>query len=266
MLRPGHANFTYLQKYGPHYDYRGGGRASARETACRVAAAVVAKKILAYYGVQSCAYLSRVGSVVLGEIGEDVAQISVNIAQSPIFCPDAVATKAMQTVIQMAQAADDSVGGVVTFLVTGLPLGLGDPVYEKLEANLAKAMLSVPASKGFEIGAGFQAAEMFGSEHNDGFVRSAQQVQTQTNHAGGTLGGISTGMPLWGRVAFKPTASIRKPQATLDVHGQAIVMTLPEGSRHDPCVAIRAVPVVDAMCALVLVDALLMQRCAVLTE
>ena len=168
--------------------------------------------------------------------------------------------------IQQAMDAGDSVGGVVTFLTSHLPVGLGDPVYEKLEANLAKAMLSIPASKGFELGEGFQAARMRGFEHNDVFVQDGAQVRTQSNHAGGTLGGISTGMPLNGRVAFKPTASIRQPQPTLDLAGKATVMVLPEGSRHDPCVAIRAVAVVDAMCALVLVDALLMQRAARLEE
>lgn len=263
VLRPGHANFTYLQKYGT-YDHRGGGRASARETACRVAAAVVAKKILRHFGIQIFAYLSQVGAVQAPEVSLPTAELLIHTEQSPIFCPDVSASAAMQDLIQHAKEAGDSVGGVVTFVVTGLPIGLGDPVYEKLEANLAKAMLGLPASKGFEIGEGFQAAQMFGSEHNDAFMQSEQKIRTQTNHAGGTLGGISTGMPLIGRVAFKPTSSIRKPQPTVDTEGNSTVMQLPEGSRHDPCVAIRAVPVVDAMCALVLVDALLMQRCATL--
>ena len=206
------------------------------------------------------------GAVQVDNLGVSASDLRAKIDNSPIFCPDELAAQAMQNVIHNAKESGDSVGGVVTFLATGLPVGLGDPVYEKLEANLAKAMLTLPASKGFEIGEGFQAAHMLGSEHNDLFTQSEQQVQTQTNHAGGTLGGISTGMPLLGRVAFKPTSSIRKPQATVDLDGQATVLTQPEGSRHDPCVAIRAVPVVDAMCALVLVDALLMQRCATLTE
>lgn len=266
VLRPGHANFTYLEKYGPNYDYRGGGRASARETACRVAAAAIAKKILSQYGIQTCAYLSIVGTVQVEDLGVSISDLMPKITNSPIFCPDEAVAQSMQTVIHAAKEAGDSIGGMVTFLATGLPVGLGDPVYEKLEANLAKAMLTIPASKGFEIGEGFQAAQMSGSEHNDLFIQSEHQVQTQTNHAGGTLGGISTGMPLLGRVAFKPTSSIRKPQTTVDLSGQASVMTLPEGSRHDPCVAIRAVPVVDAMCALVLVDALLMQRCVKLAE
>ena len=141
-----------------------------------------------------------------------------------------------------------------------MPAGLGDPIYEKLEANLAKAMLSLPATKGFEIGEGFMAAKMQGSEHNDIFI-AADKNPTATNHAGGTLGGISTGMPLYGRVAFKPTSSINKPQATIDFQGEQRTFQLPEGSRHDPCVAIRAVPVVSAMCQLVIADALLLNRC-----
>ena len=266
VLRPGHANFTYLQKYGPNYDYRGGGRASARETACRVAAGAIAKKLLHQYGIQTCAYLSQVGTVQAEEDFPDIQDLKQNTENSPIFCPFPQASAAMQTVIQTTKEAGDSIGGVVTFYATGLPVGLGDPVYEKLEANLAKAMLSLPASKGFEIGEGFQAAAMYGSDHNDAFIQKEQAIQTQSNHAGGTLGGISNGMPLLGRVAFKPTSSIRKPQATVDLAGNPSTMTLPEGARHDPCVAIRAVPVVDAMCALVLVDALLLNRCAKITE
>lgn len=259
VLRPGHANYTYLQKYGV-YDYRGGGRASARETACRVAAAAVARKLLQQVGIQTCAYLSTVGTIHAPDQGCDMAALVPAIENSAVFCPHPQTAQAMEQVITAAKEAGDSVGGVVTFLATHLPVGLGDPVYEKLEANLAKAMLSIPASKGFEIGEGFQAAGMFGSEHNDAFIAKAGR-STQTNHAGGTLGGISTGMPVVGRVAFKPTSSIRKPQTTVDLEGRPAMMTLPEGSRHDPCVAIRAVPVVDAMCALVLADAVLMQRC-----
>jgi chorismate synthase len=264
VLRPGHANYTYLQKYGPNYDYRGGGRASARETACRVAAAAIANKILQRYEIQICAYLSQIGSIQIPQTVSTVADLRSKIEQNPIFCPDVECASAMQALILKTKEAGDSIGGVVSFLVTGLPAGLGDPVYEKLEANLAKAMLSIPASKGFEMGEGFQAAQMLGSQHNDAFIQSGGEIQTQTNHAGGTLGGISTGMPVFGRVAFKPTSSIHKAQTTVDLEGNPAVMQLPVGSRHDPCVAIRAVPVVEAMCALVLVDALLLQRSATL--
>lgn len=266
VLRPGHANFTYLQKYGPNYDYRGGGRASARETACRVAAGAIAKKILDHAGIQTCAYLSRIGAVQAYDLPRDIQDLKQKTESSPVFCPDLEAATAMQTLINTIKESGDSIGGVVTFSATGLPVGLGDPVYEKLEANLAKAMLSLPASKGFEIGEGFQAADMKGSEHNDLFTQTNTSIQTKTNHAGGTLGGISNGMPLLGRVAFKPTSTIRKSQETVDLAGNPSTMTLPEGARHDPCVAIRAVPVVEAMCALVLVDALLMDRCTRLVE
>ena len=259
LLRPGHANFTYLAKYGDIYDYKGGGRSSARETVCRVAAAYVAKKLLAQYSIQTLAYLSSVGDIEATDYNR--LDLKNSILQSPIFCPDQNNAAQMMLKIKQAKDAGDSVGGVVTFLATGLPAGLGDPIYEKLEANLAKAMLSIPASKGFEIGDGFMAAKMLGSMHNDRFIQVDDQIKTQTNHAGGTLGGISTGMPLSGKVAFKPTSSIAQTQTTLDLEGRDARLTLPEGSRHDPCVAIRAVPVVDAMCALVLADALLMNRC-----
>jgi chorismate synthase len=262
VLRPGHANFTYLQKYGDVFDHRGGGRASARETACRVAAAAVAKKILQHAGIHTCAYISEIGNIHATLTLTDAPTVQEVTYTSPIYCPDPLAAVAMMAALDTAKNTGDSLGGVVNFLATGLPEGLGDPIYEKLEANLAKAMLSMPASKGFEIGEGFFASRMKGSAHNDAFCKNDNRIHTTTNHAGGTLGGISTGMPLVGRVAFKPTSSIAKPQPTLDRQGHAALMQLPEGSRHDPCLAIRAVPVVDAMCALVLVDALLLNRCA----
>lgn len=262
LLRPGHANFTYITKYGV-YDYRGGGRASARETACRVAASAVAKKLLSFFSIRTCAYLSSVGDVDANVAENDLDQLKTATYTSAIFCPDPTAASSMMEQISAAKTSGDSLGGVVKFIVTGLPIGLGDPIYEKLEANLAKAMLSLPATKGFEIGEGFHASEMSGSTHNDLFIAtSGEGIQTQTNHAGGTLGGISTGMPLTGRVAFKPPSSINKNQATIDVSGKPSNLKLPEGSRHDPCVAIRAVPIVEAMCALVLADALLLNRSA----
>ncbi len=262
ILRPGHANFTYLKKYGEVFDHRGGGRASARETACRVAAAAVAKKILQHAGIDTCAYITEIGTIDATLTLSDVSTIRTATYASSIYCPDPCAAANMILALKSAKEAGDSLGGVVGFLATGLPEGLGDPIYEKLEANLAKAMLSLPASKGFEMGDGFLASRMMGSTHNDAFCQTNNHIHTTTNHAGGTLGGISTGMPLLGRVAFKPTSSIAKAQPTVDRQGQAAWMQLPEGSRHDPCVAIRAVPVVDAMCALVLVDALLLNRCA----
>jgi chorismate synthase len=264
ILRPGHANFTYIAKYGTH-DYRGGGRASARETACRVAAGAVAKKILHFFSIRTCAYLSSMGDVKATIIENDLEKLKNATYSDTIFCPDPIASARMMQKISTAKASGDSLGGIVEFIATGLPIGLGDPIYEKLEANLAKAMLSLPATKGFEIGEGFHASQMSGSDHNDSFIKkdfikSKHIIQTQTNHAGGTLGGISTGMPLLGRVAFKPTSSIQTSQQTTDIVGKPTILTLPEGSRHDPCVAIRAVPIVEAMCALVLVDAVLMNQ------
>ncbi len=227
VMRPGHAGFTYLAKYGI-FDYRGGGRASARETACRVAAGAIAKKLLHHWGISCTASLEQ--------------------------------DESFNQRLHQAIEEGDSIGGVVEFRVEGLPAGLGDPVYEKLEATLASAMLSIPASKGFEIGEGFRAAQMRGSEHNDPFVSTEGAIHPSSNHAGGTLGGISTGLPVTGRVVFKPTSSIKKAQATVTAAGAAALIKLSSDARHDPCVAIRAVPVVKAMAALVLVDAVLRSR------
>ncbi len=263
LLRPGHANYTYLEKYGI-FDYRGGGRSSARETVCRVAAGAVAKKILAHYGIQLVAYIKEIGGIAAKE--QDISNIQFlreKMLQSPLFCPDPEATLQMIQKLDKVKEEGDSLGGVVELAATGLPPTLGDPVYEKLEANLAKAMLSLPATKGVEFGSGFAAARMKGSEHNDSFSLDEKgKVCTKTNFAGGTLGGISTGMPLQLRVAFKPTSSIKKAQDTLSTDKERATFLLPEGSRHDPCVTIRAVPIVEAMAALVLVDALLLGRCA----
>lgn len=225
LIRPGHANATYLEKYGV-FDYRGGGRASARETACRVAAGAIAKKLLASAGINVQAYLKN--------------------------------EETLRPLIEEAKQSGDSLGGIVEFVAT-VPAGLGDPLYEKLEARLAYALMSIPASKGFEIGSGFASATMRGSEHNDLFI---EKGVTETNHAGGILGGITNGMPVVGRVAFKPTSSITKEQKTVTLTGEQATFSLPPGSRHDPCVAIRAVPVVEAMVALVLADALLVNRSA----
>ncbi|MCB1148671.1 MAG: chorismate synthase, partial [Chlamydiia bacterium] len=261
LYKPGHAHFTYLQKYGI-YDHRGGGRASARETACRVAAGAIAKKALRTFGVEALAWLSSVGEIAAAK--KPLSRLDVY--SSNLFCPDEAAAKAMAALIQEVKEAGDSIGGVVEFMLLNLPAGLGDPVYEKLEANLAKAMMGLPASKGFEIGEGFKASTLRGSQHNDGFTAAAGSVRPHTNFAGGTLGGISTGMPVTCRVAFKPTSSIRLPQKTATVSGKEGTFQLPEGSRHDPCVAVRAVPVVEAMAALVALDALLVNRTVRLDE
>lgn len=254
LLRPGHANFTHLNKYG-RFDHRGGGRASARETACRVAAGAVAKALLAQESIRVLAYVQQIGTIIANPSKIDCEAI----AKSPLFCPDEEAEHKMIELIVKTKEEGDSLGGAIAFCIEGVPIGLGDPVYEKLEANLAKAMLSIPASKGFEIGSGFQAIIMKGSEHNDLFIDNHSM---KSNHSGGTLGGISTGQIIYGRVAFKPTSSIKKEQKTCTIEGKPATLKLPENSRHDPCVAIRAVPVVEAMAALVIADALLLNRSA----
>lgn len=258
LLRPGHANFTYLEKYGV-FDYRGGGRASARETACRVAAGEVARRMLAQCGIKAFAWLSAVGEYQARVT--DFAEAAHFARQSPVFAPCAEAEDALAGQVAAARQCGDSVGGIVSFYATGLPAGLGDPVYEKLEARLASGMMSIPASKGFEMGEGFACAAMRGSACNDAFIPGEDgRVVTATNRSGGTLGGISTGMPLYGRVAFKPTPSIGLEQQSVDVQGKPQSFCLPPGSRHDPCVAIRAVPVVEAMCLVVLADVWLMNQ------
>ncbi|MCC6127675.1 MAG: chorismate synthase, partial [Chlamydiae bacterium] len=260
LYRPGHANFTYLEKYGI-FDYRGGGRASARETAARVAAGAVAKKLLKEFQIECVAFLSQIGDTsIQTPDSSNLSALRDQIHQSPIFCPDPLLEPTLLNKITQIQEEKDSLGGIVACLATSIP-NLGDPVYSKLEALLAFAMLSIPASKGFEIGQGFASARLKGSEHNDSFIQTDQgSIRPATNLAGGTLGGISTGEPLFFRVAFKPTSSIKKTQQTTDLQGNAAHFRLPETARHDPCVAIRAVPIVEAMTALVLVDALLMNR------
>jgi chorismate synthase len=261
LLRPGHANYTYLEKYGI-FDYRGGGRSSARETACRVAAGAIAKKFLQHNGIQVTAYMKQIGIIEATIREHDCELLRQLTYQSPVFCPDTEVASAMIDLIEKAKLEGDSLGGLIEFIANSVPAGLGDPIYEKLEANLAHAMMSLPATKGFEIGSGFRSVTMQGSEHNDRFTNQSGEVRTQTNYAGGTLGGISSGMPIIGRVAFKPTSSLMKPQKTMTTSGEEASLTLPEGSRHDPCVAIRAVPIVEAMVALVLTDAILLNRCS----
>ncbi len=260
LFRPGHANYTYLKKYGI-FDYRGGGRSSARETACRVVAGAIAKAYLKRFGIQIVAYIKQIGPVLATIDFDSFYSLFESTYKSPIYCPDGKATELMQGLIERIRAEGDSLGGVVEFMAFSVPPGIGDPVYEKLEANLAFAMMGLPASKGFEMGSGFDAAAMAGSLHNDQFIKVEDRIETKTNYAGGVLGGISTGMPLIGRVAFKPASSIMKPQSTLTVEEKEAIFQLPEGSRHDPCVAIRAVPVVEAMVAVVLADALLLNQC-----
>ncbi len=260
LLRPGHANYTYLQKYGI-FDYRGGGRSSARETASRVAAGSIAKKLLRLEGVEIIAYIRAIGDISSMDPNlSNVELLKSQISTSPVFCHDPIAAEQMMERLLEEKKQGDSLGGLVESAVLNLPSGIGDPVYEKLEANLAKAMLSIPASKGIEFGSGFASAQMRGSEHNDRFILADDStVSTETNHAGGTLGGISTGAPIIFRVPFKPTSSILKPQKTLDIEGKEADLILSKTARHDPCVAIRAVPIVEAMAALTIADAMLMR-------
>jgi chorismate synthase len=256
LLRPGHANFTYLAKYGV-FDYRGGGRASGRETVCRVAAGVVAKKLIAREGMEVAAYVSQIGAVVAEQLS-DVTRRD----ESPVYCPDLMASQQMVAELERVKALGDSLGGVVSFIATGVPAGLGDPIYEKLEARLAYALLSIPATKGFEIGSGFASAAALGSEHSDLFVKEQEQIVTATNFAGGVLGGITTGMEVTGRVVFKPTSSVTKSLPTVTVAGESATVQMPATSRLDPCIVLRGVVVVEAMVAIVLADALLMNRCS----
>ncbi len=266
LLRPGHANFTYLEKYG-FFDFRGGGRASGRETACRVAAGAIAKKLLRYYQMDLIAFIKELGGIEANiSNSKDIEQLKKERSESSVFCPDSQASKKMIEKIEDAKQQGDSLGGIIELRGVGIPAGLGDPLYEKLQANLAKALMSIPAAKGVEFGSGFESARMKGSEHNDSFSIDEQgSVVTKTNHAGGILGGLTTGMPLIVRVAFKPTSSILKIQETVNTQKESKNFQIPEGSRHDPCLALRAAPVVEAMAALVLADALLMNRCSTLT-
>ncbi len=256
LYRPGHADLAYDLKYG-FRDHRGGGRSSARETAARVAAGAIARKILREKcGVEILAWVSQVGSV--SAPARDSFPTREEIEASPVRCPDPAASARMAAAVEEARMAQDSVGGVVEFAVLNPPAGLGEPVFDRVEAELAKAMLSIPASKGFEIGEGFRAAEMRGSEHNDRILHGPEGFSFATNHAGGTYGGISVGSPIFGRVAFKPTATIGRAPQTVSRTGEPAV--LKAKGRHDPCVALRAPAVVEAMAALVLADLWLRDR------
>lgn len=252
--RPSHADLTYLLKYGI-LPTSGGGRSSARETVSRVAAGAVAEKLLAVrHGVKIVAWVSAVGNIIAPDLIEK-APTRALIDRFAVRCPDAKAAKEMTAEIENARANGDSVGGIVTCLCLGVKAGWGEPVFDKLSAMLAHAMLSIPAAKGFEIGSGFAAAQMRGSEHNDLFIKKGKRLGTKTNNSGGIQGGISNGEPIYFRVAFKPTATIAKRQLTADFKGRLV--KLAGKGRHDPCVVPRAVPIVEAMTALVLADAAL---------
>ncbi len=254
--RPSHADFTYEMKYGTR-DYRGGGRASARETAARVIAGAIAKQFIQQAGIEITAFVSSVGTIKLeknyNEV--DLAKAEGNIVR----CPDAEIADKMIALIQDTRTKGDTVGGVVTCVIKGCPIGLGEPVFDKLHAELGKAMLSINAVHGFEYGSGFEGTQNYGSKNNDAFYTTAEnKIETKTNFSGGIQGGISNGMDIYFNVAFKPVATIMQTQSSVDKEGHEL--ELKGKGRHDPCVVPRAVPIVEAMAALVIADHLLRHR------
>jgi chorismate synthase len=251
-FRPSHADFTYQAKFGLR-DHRGGGRSSARETVGRVAAGAIARKVLALAGgVEVRAFLTQVHDIALPTDALAAFPTLAEVEATPVRCPHPETAARMIERIKAVRSDGDSVGGIIECRVRGLPAGLGEPVFDRLEADLAKAMLSLPATKGFELGSGFAGAALRGSEHNDAFEVRDGRVRTRTNRSGGTQGGISNGEELVFRTAFKPTATILQRQATVDTAGAATELI--GRGRHDPCVVPRAVPIVEAMTALVLLD------------
>lgn len=253
--RPSHADFTFQEKFGVR-DYRGGGRSSARETASRVVGGAVAKLFLRSKGIEVTGYVSQVGSLKLEQPYQklDFNEIEKNIVR----CPDPKLAEIMIDHIMDIRKQGDTIGGVISCVITGTPVGLGEPVFDKLHAELGKGMLSINAVKGFEFGSGFEGVALKGSEHNDAFYIDEDQVKTKTNNSGGIQGGISNGEDIYFKVAFKPVATIMQDQTSVDKHNNAV--TVSGKGRHDPCVVPRAVPIVEAMAALTLVDYLLLAR------
>lgn len=248
-FRPSHADYTYQEKYGIR-DYRGGGRSSARETAARVAAGAIAKLVLKEKGIDFKAYVSQVGDLKLNKSYKelDLTKIEDNILR----CPDSEKAEEMIELIDKVRKERDTIGGVVTGVITGMPTGLGEPVFDRLHAELGKAMLSINAVKGFEYGSGFEGVKMKGSVHNDKFVAEDGNVQTSSNYSGGIQGGISNGQDIYFNVAFKPVATIMIDQESVDEDGNNIIVS--GKGRHDPCVVPRAVPIVEAMAAITILD------------
>ncbi len=249
IYRPSHADYTYTAKYG-HRDHRGGGRASARETATRCVAGAIAMQILQQMGVNIIAYTSQIGNIALSN---DYSDYDLSVRNNNrVCCPDAEAAQRMENLIEEVKSEGDSIGGVVTCVVSGVPAGWGEPVFDKLHADLGKAMLSINAAKGFECGMGFACATMRGSQACDAFEVRHGRIGTRTNHSGGIQGGISNGEDIYFRVAFKPTPTLLRPVETVTCTGEATTFTA--SGRHDPCVVPRAIPVVEAMTAMVLLD------------
>jgi len=254
-FRPSHADFTYQTKYG-HRDHRGGGRSSARETIARVAAGAIAKLLLKQTGVTINAYVSAVGDVALIK---NYKELDFSLTDSNVVrCPDAETAAKMETLIRSIRKEGDTIGGIVSCVASGMPVGLGEPVFDKLHAALGNAILGINAVKGFDYGSGFEAARMRGSVHNDRFVNSESGISTTTNHSGGVQGGISNGEDIYFRAAFKPVATLMQSQESVNAQGDTV--ELAGKGRHDPCVVPRAVPIVEAMTALVLADFLLLNR------
>lgn len=255
VYRPSHADYTYEVKYGIR-DYRGGGRSSARETLTRVVAGAFAKQALAQIGVDIKAYTSQVGPIALDKSYKEY-NLDL-IEQSEVRCPDSAKSKEMKEYIQKVMSEGDTIGGVVTCVITGCPIGLGQPVFGKLHAALSNAMLSINAAKAFEYGDGFHGLSLKGSEQNDEFYNNNGHIGTRTNHSGGIQGGISNGEDIYFRVAFKPVATVMKPQGTVNIQGKDT--TLKVNGRHDPCVLPRAVPIVEAMAAMTILDYYLIDK------
>ena len=254
-FRPSHADYTYQEKYGIR-DYRGGGRSSARETAARVAAGAIAKLFLKQIGIEINAYVSQAGNI---KLEKPYSELDFSRTESNIVrCPDEQVANEMIALIDQTRKNQDTIGGVVTCVIKGTPVGLGEPVFDKLHAELGKAMLSINAVKGFEYGSGFEGVKMFGSEHNDLFENRDGKITTRTNHSGGIQGGISNGQDIYFNVAFKPVATIMKDQQSIDKDGNKTIVS--GKGRHDPCVVPRAVPIVEAMAALVIADFYLLDK------
>lgn len=260
-FRPSHADYTYFEKYGIR-DYRGGGRSSARETAARVAAGAIAKQLLATKGVSVQAFVSQVGDLTLEKsyLELDLSKAEENIVR----CPDPETAEKMIELIESVRLERDTIGGVVTCVIKNTPVGIGEPVFDRLHAELGKAMLSINAVKGFEYGSGFEGVKMRGSQHNDSFVKEGEKIHTLTNHSGGIQGGISNGEDIYFRVAFKPVATIMQDQESLNEAGESVIVS--GKGRHDPCVVPRAVPIVEAMAALVIADYILLAKSNKLQE
>lgn len=254
-FRPSHADYTYQAKFGIR-DWNGGGRAGARETIGRVAAGAIAKKILREkFDVRILACVTQIYNIVANVDPEKLTE--ADIEKNIVRCPDETAVQKMIDLIQGIRSHGDSVGGIISCIIRNVPIGWGEPVFDKLEADLAKSMLSIPAAKGFDIGSGFDCCNFLGSQHNDLFQNCNGKVITNSNHSGGIQGGISNGMPIYFRVAFKPTATILLPQKTVTTEGKNTILNAK--GRHDPCVLPRAVPIVEAMAAITLVDHALQQ-------